>query len=70
MDPRLGDDHPIDSVRKLAQLARACTLENPQLQPSMRSIVVALMTLSSSTRDWDVGSFFENHDIVNLMFGI
>lgn len=69
VDPRLGDDHPIDSVRKLAQLARACTLENPQLRPSMRSIVVALMTLSSSTGDWDVGSFFENHDMVNLMSG-
>lgn len=69
VDPRLGDDHPIDSIRKLAQLARACTLENPQLRPSMRSIVVALMTLSSSTGDWDVGSFFENHDMVNLMTG-
>lgn len=69
VDPRLGDDRPIDSVRKLAQLARACTLENPQLRPSMRSIVVALMTLSSSTGDWDVGSFFENHDMVNLMSG-
>ncbi|KAK1405447.1 Chitin elicitor receptor kinase 1 [Heracleum sosnowskyi] len=69
VDPRLGDDHPIDSVRKLAQLARACTLENPQLRPSMRSIVVALMTLSSSTGDWDIGSFFENHDMVNLMSG-
>ncbi|KAL8131191.1 hypothetical protein AgCh_007203 [Apium graveolens] len=69
VDPRLGDDRPMDSVRKLAQLARACTLENPQLRPSMRSIVVALMTLSSSTGDWDIGSFFENHDMVNLMSG-
>ncbi|KAI3908728.1 hypothetical protein MKW98_029278 [Papaver atlanticum] len=36
---------------KLAQLAKACTQENPKLRPSMRSIVVALMTLSSSTED-------------------
>ncbi|RZC44083.1 hypothetical protein C5167_037033 [Papaver somniferum] len=62
VDPRLGDDYPSDSVRKLAQLA--CTQENPQLRPTMRSIVVALMTLSSST---DVGSFYENHGLVNLM---
>ncbi|MCL7038262.1 hypothetical protein MKW94_006919 [Papaver nudicaule] len=67
VDPRLGDDYPCDSVRKLAQLARACTQENPQLRPSMRSIVVALMMLSSSTEDWDAGSFYEKHGLVNLM---
>ncbi|KAK9267545.1 hypothetical protein L1049_009973 [Liquidambar formosana] len=69
VDPRLGDNYPIDSVRKMAQLAKACTHENPQLRPSMRSIVVALMTLSSSTEDWDVGSFYENQGLVNLMSG-
>ncbi|CAJ2651418.1 unnamed protein product [Trifolium pratense] len=69
VDPRLGDNYPADSVRKMAQLAKACTQENPQLRPSMRSIVVALMTLSSSTDDWDVGSFYENQNLVNLMSG-
>ncbi|KAF8391587.1 hypothetical protein HHK36_023893 [Tetracentron sinense] len=68
-DPRLGDNYPFDSLRKLAQLAKACTQENPQLRPSMRSIVVALMTLSSSTEDWDIGSFYENETLVNLMSG-
>ncbi|KAK3445899.1 hypothetical protein EUGRSUZ_A01104 [Eucalyptus grandis] len=68
VDPRLGDNYPFDSVWKMAQLAKACTQENPQLRPSMRSIVVALMTLSSSTEDWDVGSY-ENHALVNLMSG-
>ncbi|PHT43084.1 Chitin elicitor receptor kinase 1 [Capsicum baccatum] len=51
VDPRLGDDYPLDSVRKMAQLAKACTHENPLIRPSMRLIVVALMTLSSSTED-------------------
>ncbi|KAI7999863.1 LysM domain receptor-like kinase 3 [Camellia lanceoleosa] len=69
VDPRLGDGYPLDSVCKIAHLARACTQENPQLRPSMRSIVVALMTLSSSTEDWDVGSFYENQGLVNLMSG-
>ncbi|KAJ7964816.1 putative Receptor protein kinase [Quillaja saponaria] len=69
VDPRLGDNYPIDSVRKVAQLAKACTQDNPQLRPSMRSIVVALMTLSSTTEDWDVGSFYENQTLVNLMSG-
>ncbi|KAH7522764.1 hypothetical protein FEM48_Zijuj07G0173000 [Ziziphus jujuba var. spinosa] len=69
VDPRLGDNYPIDAVRKMAQLAKACTHENPQLRPSMRSIVVALMTLSSSTEDWDVGSFYENQALVDLMSG-
>ncbi|KAL5729872.1 hypothetical protein ACHQM5_002764 [Ranunculus cassubicifolius] len=69
VDPRLKDNYPVDSVCKMAQLAKACTHENPQLRPSMRSIVVALMTLSSSTEDWDVGSFYENQALVNLMSG-
>ncbi|KAK1431130.1 hypothetical protein QVD17_14390 [Tagetes erecta] len=69
IDPRLGENYPLDSVRKMAQLAKACTHENPQLRPSMRSIVVALMTLSSSTEDWDVGSFYENQTLVSLMSG-
>jgi chitin elicitor receptor kinase 1 len=50
-------------------LAKACTHENPQIRPSMRSIVVALMTLSSTTEDWDVGSFYNNQAMVNLMSG-
>ncbi|XAR55349.1 Non-specific serine/threonine protein kinase [Bertholletia excelsa] len=69
VDPRLGDNYPVDSVCRMAQLAKACTQENPQLRPSMRSIVVALMTLSSSTDDWDAGSFYENQALVNLMSG-
>ncbi|XP_065878559.1 lysM domain receptor-like kinase 3 [Euphorbia lathyris] len=69
VDPKLGDNYPVDSVHKMAQLAKACTQENPQLRPSMRSIVVALMTLSSSTEDWDVGSFYESQALVNLMAG-
>ncbi|KAE8684638.1 Chitin elicitor receptor kinase 1 [Hibiscus syriacus] len=69
VDERLGDNYPLDAVFKMAQLAKACTHENPQLRPSMRSIVVALMTLSSSTEDWDVGSFYENQALVNLMAG-
>ncbi|KAI8573877.1 hypothetical protein RHMOL_Rhmol01G0309600 [Rhododendron molle] len=69
VDPRLGDNYPIDSFRKVAQLARACTQENPQLRPSMRSVVVALMALSSTTEDWDVASSYENQGLVNLMSG-
>ncbi|XP_038888041.1 lysM domain receptor-like kinase 3 [Benincasa hispida] len=69
VDPRLEENYPLDSVFKMAQLAKACTHENPQLRPSMRSIVVALMTLSSATEDWDVGSFYENQALVNLMSG-
>ncbi|KAM5580576.1 chitin elicitor receptor kinase 1 [Rosa sericea] len=69
VDPRLGDNYPLESVRKMAQLAKACVHENKELRPSMRSIVVALMTLSSSTEDWDVGSFYENQALVNLMSG-
>ncbi|KMT11545.1 hypothetical protein BVRB_5g108620 isoform B [Beta vulgaris subsp. vulgaris] len=56
VDPRLGDDYPLDSVYKLAQLAYACTHENPHLRPSMRSVVVALMTLSSTKGEGGPGT--------------
>lgn len=68
LDPRLVD-YPLESVVKLTELARACTHETPQIRPTMRSIVVALMTLSSSTEDWDVGSFYGNQGLLNLMSG-
>lgn len=69
VDPRLGNNYPIESVHKLALLAKACTQENAQLRPTMRSIVVALMTLSSTTEEWDVGSFYGNQARVDLMSG-
>nr|KYP44786.1 putative serine/threonine-protein kinase At1g01540 family [Cajanus cajan] len=50
VDPRLGENYPIDSVLKIAQL----------LRPSMRSIVVALMTLSSPTEDCEDDASYEN----------
>ncbi|KAI7732264.1 hypothetical protein M8C21_028421, partial [Ambrosia artemisiifolia] len=51
IDPRLGDNYPLDSVYKMAQLAKACTHEDPRRRPHMRSIVVALTNLSSSIFD-------------------
>ncbi|XP_010244131.1 PREDICTED: lysM domain receptor-like kinase 3 [Nelumbo nucifera] len=69
VDPRLGDDYPLDSVHKMAQLARACTQGDPKLRPRMKSVVVVLMTLSSSSEDWDVGTLYENQALVNLMSG-
>ncbi|XP_074332998.1 chitin elicitor receptor kinase 1-like [Apium graveolens] len=69
VDPRLGEDYPIDSVCKLAQLAKACTLQNHVQRPSMRSVVVSLMTLISGTGNWYVSSSDENQDLVNLMSG-
>ncbi|KAJ0694665.1 putative non-specific serine/threonine protein kinase [Helianthus annuus] len=51
IDPRLKDNYPLYSVHKMAQLAKACTHEDPQRRPRMRSIVVALMNLSSSMED-------------------
>jgi len=36
---------------QVTMLAKACTHKNPQIRPSMGSIVVALMTLSSTTED-------------------
>nr|ACE81775.1 putative LysM receptor kinase SYM37B [Pisum sativum] len=65
VDPRLKENYPIDSVLKMAQLGRACTRDNPLLRPSMRSLVVALMTLLSHTDDDD--TFYENQSLTNLL---
>ncbi|KAI3828061.1 hypothetical protein L1987_02156 [Smallanthus sonchifolius] len=51
IDPRLGDNYPLDSVHKMAQLAKACTHVDPQRRPSMRYVVVELITLSSFIED-------------------
>lgn len=53
----------------MAQLARACTQEDPQLRPSMRSIVVALMTLSSSAEDCDHvdSNLYDNQTLINML---
>lgn len=53
VDPALGDDYPLECMWKLASLAGACTREEPLLRPNMRVVVVALMTLSTSTQEWE-----------------
>jgi hypothetical protein len=52
---------------QMAELGRACTRDNPLLRPSMRSIVVSLMTLSSPTEDCDDDTSYENQTIINLL---
>ncbi|ONM56279.1 Chitin elicitor receptor kinase 1 [Zea mays] len=51
IDPRLGGDYPIDSAVKIAYLAKSCTHEEPRMRPTMRSVVVALMALSSKDHE-------------------
>ncbi|KAI9095355.1 hypothetical protein K1719_026389 [Acacia pycnantha] len=60
VDPRLGDQYTIDSVYKIAQLANVCTDGDPDRRPSMRSVVVTLMTLSSTSMEWNIASLHEN----------
>ena len=38
----------------MVKLAGECTSENPKERPTMRKAVVSLMTLSSSTQEWEV----------------
>ncbi|XP_078176351.1 LOW QUALITY PROTEIN: chitin elicitor receptor kinase 1-like [Carex rostrata] len=46
VDPRVGSDYPIDSVMKMAQLAKACTQYEPHKRPGMRSVVVTLIAVA------------------------
>ncbi|KAL6587876.1 hypothetical protein OROMI_000854 [Orobanche minor] len=46
VDHRLSNnDYSLDSVYKMAQLAKACTQKNPQLRPSVSSVVAELLTI-------------------------
>ncbi|XLR29859.1 chitin elicitor receptor kinase 1-like [Arachis hypogaea] len=54
VDPRLGDNYSVDSVFKMAQLAKACTERDPRQRPKMRSVVLALGTLNSNIENWDL----------------
>ena len=54
---------------QMTHLANACTQEDPKLRPTMRSVVVALMTLSSTSEFWDMNALYENPGLVNLMSG-
>ena len=56
-------------IFQIAQLAKACTQQNHVLRPSMRSVVVALMSLISGTGNWHVSSSDKDRDLVNLMSG-
>lgn len=69
IDPKLGDEYPIDAILKMTHLANACTQEDPKLRPTMRSVVVALMTLSSTSEFWDMNSLYENPGLASLMAG-
>jgi len=51
IDPNLGGDYPIDSVLKIVYLAKSCTHAEPTMRPTMRSVVVALMALSSKDNE-------------------
>jgi len=53
---------------QLAQLAGACTQELPSKRPTMRKAVVALMTLSSTTQDWDVGASTKNSSTTTIVW--
>ncbi|KAH8967811.1 hypothetical protein BDL97_03G095800, partial [Sphagnum fallax] len=58
LDPVLKDDYPLDAVWKVAQLAEHCTRANAKNRPTMRFVVVQLMTLADTiTQAWEMSSF-------------
>jgi serine/threonine protein kinase len=58
LDPALKDDYPLDAVWKVAQLAEHCTRANAKNRPTMRFVVVQLMTLADTiTQGWEMSSF-------------
>ncbi|XP_045829751.1 lysM domain receptor-like kinase 3 [Trifolium pratense] len=58
VDPRLGDNYSIDSINKMAQLAKTCINRDPKRRPRMGDVVVSLMKLNSTI---DGGSTIVQH---------
>ncbi|KAK7317687.1 hypothetical protein RJT34_02121 [Clitoria ternatea] len=67
VDPRLGDNCPIDLVMKMAQLTKVYTENDPQKRPNISSVMVTLTALISTTEDWNIVSIIENPALVNLI---
>ncbi|CAN1232585.1 LysM domain receptor-like kinase 3 [Linum perenne] len=62
VDSSLGNEYPFDSIRKMAELGRACTRAKPEMRPSMRSIVIALTAISSASQAWNPEAFYGHED--------
>ncbi|CAI0550894.1 unnamed protein product [Linum tenue] len=70
IDPSLGHEYPLDSVRKMAELGRACTRENPEVRPSMRSVVIALTAISSVSEAWNPDTFYRRGNSLSVDFHV
>jgi len=46
----------VSHMLQMAELAQACTQDDPNLRPTMRSVVVDLIALSSMTNNSDMAS--------------
>lgn len=57
------------SLHQIANLAKSCTHEEPKMRPTMRSIVVALMPLSSKIQLRETLSSLGAKGLVNLAPG-
>lgn len=53
MDPKLGEEYPLELAYSMAQLAAACVALDPKDRPSVSEVFVALSSLRSSSLDWD-----------------
>ncbi|CAM0946374.1 unnamed protein product [Alopecurus aequalis] len=57
MDPRLGDDYPLDLAVAVASLALRCVAREPRGRPSMDEVFVTLSAVYNSTLDWDPSDY-------------
>ncbi|KAL6656310.1 hypothetical protein ACP70R_007136 [Stipagrostis hirtigluma subsp. patula] len=63
IDPSLVGDYPMDSVLKIAYLAKSCTQDDPRMRPTMRSVVVALMAIASKDQEGIPGAGFSPREV-------
>lgn len=53
MDPRLGEEYPLELAYSMAELARSCVAHNLDARPNVSEVFMALSNLLSSSLDWD-----------------
>jgi len=51
MDPRLNNQYPLNTARKIAKLADSCLRKNPEERPPMRQIVDILQEAIRETEN-------------------
>ncbi|XP_073132110.1 protein LYK5 [Henckelia pumila] len=59
VDPRLGEEYPLDLAYSMAQLAKNCVADDLNARPAVPQVLMILSKILSSSLDWDPSHEFQ-----------